>query len=196
MNTWLIVLLVFVGLLILLLFYVNYGRWHIDSNMLAKNFKIKEFLEKPWHQYAFIPNRFQKKCVSDTKATYTRKSNGDINISNTCKTKDGKTTTVHGEGYIYGLSKLKVSFLPKALSYIDKFLQIFGDINLFTADYYVLSTDNINYAMIGTSNIDYLWIVVRDPDYFTIKENQSHYKRLVALAADRGYPVAELVTSS
>lgn len=196
MHTWLIMLLVFVGLLILLLFYVNFGRWNISSYMLAKNFKPKLFIDKPWHQYAFIPNRFQKKCVSNINAIYTQKANGNIDIKNSCKTKDGKVIIAKGEGYIYGPGKLKVSFVPKVLTYIDKFLQLFGDINLFTADYYVLSTDNLNYAMIGTSNLDYLWVLVRDPNYFVIKENQPQYKRLVALAADRGYSVINLLTSS
>ena len=196
MAWWLILLLVFVGMLILLLFYVNYGRWHIDGYMLANNFKPKLFTQKPWHQYAFIPNRFQEKCASNVTAIYTQKSNNNINVKNTCRDKAGKLITANGEAYVYGKSKLKVAFVPKALTYIDKFLQLFGDINLFTADYYVLSTDNINYIMIGTSNLDYLWILSRDPNYFKTKENQPHYKRLVALAADRGYPVSDLLTGS
>ena len=196
MEVWLIVPLVFIGLLLLILFYVNYGRWRIDSHMLAKNFKSKLFLEKSWHQYAFIPNKFQKKCSTDTSAVYTQKLNGNISVKNTCRDKNGKLITVTGEAYLYTPSKLKVSFVPKILTNVDKFLQIFGDINLFTGDYYVLSTDNINYAMIGTANLDYLWILVIDPNYFNIEKNKSQYKALVAMAADYHYPVTDLLISS
>lgn len=196
MGTSWILLLIFVGMLVLILFYVNYGRWKIDSNMLARNFKPTLFLQKPWHQYASMPNKLQKKCATDISSTYTQKPNGSISIKNTCEGKDGKLITKTGEAYIYAPGKLKVSFAPKVFTYTDKFLQLFGDINLFTSDYYVLSTDNINYTMIGTANLDSLWVLVRDPNYFNLEANKSQYKRLVAIAADRYYPVAELLTSS
>jgi len=42
-----------------------------------------------WYQVAWIPNRFQKQCVSDTVATYRDLGDGRIEVLNRCKQADG-----------------------------------------------------------------------------------------------------------
>lgn len=186
MHTWAIVLLSFVGLIVLVLFYVNFGRWKIDNDMLDHSFNIKSFLDQSWYQYAYLPNKFSKKCKGNITSIYST-----MDVINKCD-----SGTQKGEVYIYSPSKIKVSYVPKILTYIDKFLQLFGDINLFTKDCYVLSTDNINYVMMGSSNLKSLWIMTKDPNYFNIEDNKPLYKRLVAIAGDLYYPVSDLLTSS
>ena len=76
-----------------------------------------------WYQVAWIPNRFQKQCVSDTAATYRDRGDGTVEVLNRCKLADGKSDSVLGiarppagvariEGGQLKPARLEVSFLP------------------------------------------------------------------------------------
>ena len=49
-----------------------------------------------WYQVAWIPNRFQKQCVSDTAATYRDRGDGSVEVLNRCKLADGSLDDVLG----------------------------------------------------------------------------------------------------
>ena len=49
-----------------------------------------------WYQVAWIPNRFQKQCVSDTAATYRDRGDGSVEVLNRCKLATGSIDDVLG----------------------------------------------------------------------------------------------------
>ena len=111
-----------------------------------------------WYEVAKYPNRFQKKCVGETSANYTRKNNGRIEVLNSCRDKNGKMTTATGEAKIIDSTtnaKLKVRFAPSFISFLPF---VWGD-------YWVIDLEpNYQYAVIGTPSRDYLWILSRTPE--------------------------------
>jgi apolipoprotein D and lipocalin family protein len=40
-----------------------------------------------WFEIARFPNRFQRRCVGDVRATYVRRSDGRIDVINRCRTR-------------------------------------------------------------------------------------------------------------
>lgn len=120
-----------------------------------------------WYQIALYPNTFQKQCVSNTTAEYKPLANGQIEVTNQCKTSDGSTSKVVGAARIKPLklfgvpvgkgtvnSKLEVRFAPAFLSWI----------NAVWAPYWVIQlADDYRYAVIGEPNREYLWILSRTP---------------------------------
>jgi apolipoprotein D and lipocalin family protein len=106
-----------------------------------------------WYEIAKIPNRFQKKCVSNSAAYYSLSEDGTIKVVNSCKEADGELNSVEGVAKIVDTktnSKLEVSFVS-----------IFG-INLFWGDYWIIGLDDeYSYAVIGTPNRKYGWILSR-----------------------------------
>lgn len=66
-----------------------------------------------WYEIAKYPNRFQKKCVGNTTATYALKQNGRIEVVNRCTKADGKMLRAVGEAKVVDKksnAKLKVRF--------------------------------------------------------------------------------------
>ncbi len=43
-----------------------------------------------WYEIAKYPNRFQKKCVGDTKAEYSLQPDGNLQVINRCRMEDGQ----------------------------------------------------------------------------------------------------------
>ncbi len=111
-----------------------------------------------WYEIAKYPNKFQKKCVGNTSATYTRKENGRIEVLNQCLMKDGMMNTAKGEAKIADKatnSKLKVRFAPGALSFLP----------FVWANYWVIDLEkDYQYAVIGEPGRDYFWILSRQPE--------------------------------
>lgn len=120
-----------------------------------------------WYQIALYPNTFQKQCVSNTTAEYKPLANGQIEVTNQCKTSDGSTSKIVGAARIkppkvFGVpvgkgtvnSKLEVRFAPAFLSWI----------NAVWAPYWVIQlADDYRYAVIGEPNRKFLWILSRTP---------------------------------
>jgi apolipoprotein D and lipocalin family protein len=44
-----------------------------------------------WFEIARYPNRFQRQCMGDVSATYTRRPDGRIDVVNRCRTATGDT---------------------------------------------------------------------------------------------------------
>lgn len=120
-----------------------------------------------WYQIALYPNTFQKQCVSNTTAQYKPLANGQIEVTNQCKTQDGSTSKVVGAARIkppkfFGVpvakgtvtSQLEVRFAPAYLSWI----------NAVWAPYWVIQlADDYRYAVVGEPNRKFLWILSRTP---------------------------------
>jgi len=118
-----------------------------------------------WYQVAWIPNRYQKQCVSDTAATYRDLGNGNIEVLNRCKLADGKSDSVLGiarppagvariEAGRLMPARLEVSFLPAWLRWTG----------IGWGAYWVvdLAPDG-RYAIVSESSREYLWVLARQP---------------------------------
>jgi len=110
-----------------------------------------------WYEIAKYPNKFQKKCIGNTTATYNLLGEGDIEVVNECLKKDGKIDTVKGKAKVVDTktnAKLKVRFAPSWLSFISA---VWGD-------YWIIDLDKeYQYAAVGDPDRKSFWILSRTP---------------------------------
>ena len=138
-----------------------------------------------WYQVAWIPNRFQKQCVSDTAATYRDLGNGSVEVLNRCKLADGKGDSVLGlarppagvariEGGKLIPARLEVSFLPAWLRWTG----------IGWGAYWVvdLAADG-RYAIVSEASREYLWVLARQPA-LTPSDDAAVKAKLQALGFD------------
>lgn len=134
-----------------------------------------------WHEIARFPNWFQKKCTGDVRATYTRRSDGRIDVLNRCRLKDGSTSEARGVARVEDAktnAKLKVRFAPAALSWLP---MVWGD-------YWIIGlADDYSWAVVGSPDRQYLWILARNPAL-----DETQYATVTAVARDNGFDVTRL----
>jgi apolipoprotein D and lipocalin family protein len=110
-----------------------------------------------WYEIAKFPNRFQKKCISNTKAVYTAKPDGNLRVLNSCKTAGGETSEAEGLARQIGAKdspKLEVRFAPEWLSFLP---MVWGD-------YWVIDLDpQYQLAAVSDPSREYLWVLSRTP---------------------------------
>jgi apolipoprotein D and lipocalin family protein len=110
-----------------------------------------------WYEIAKFPNWFQKKCVSNTKAVYTAKPDGNLRVLNSCKTAGGETSEAEGLARQIGAKdspKLEVRFAPEWLSFLP----------LVWGDYWVIDIDSqYQVAAVSDPRREYLWVLSRTP---------------------------------
>lgn len=110
-----------------------------------------------WYEIAKFPNWFQKKCVSNTKAVYTTKPDGNLRVLNSCKTATGETSEAEGLARQIGAKdspKLEVLFAPEWLSFLP----------LVWGDYWVIDLDpQYQVAAVSDPRREYLWVLSRSP---------------------------------
>lgn len=101
-----------------------------------------------WHEAARFPNQFERDCVAAT-ATYTKRDDGLIGVTNVCIKADGSRETARGRAKVADKAtnaKLKVSF--------------FGP---FFGDYWVLDVaPDYSWALVGEGTGRYLWVLTRE----------------------------------
>ncbi|MBB1061222.1 lipocalin family protein [Marilutibacter spongiae] len=137
-----------------------------------------------WHEIAHLPMFFQNQCVGDVTATYTPREDGLIGVRNACRTDDGSMDVAEGTARPAGdaQGQLEVRFAPDWLSWLP---MVWGD-------YWVLETGpDYEWAVVGSPGKDYLWILSRTPTM-----DRERFEALRERAAQRGYPVDELVMMS
>ena len=135
-----------------------------------------------WHEIALFPNRFQAQCLADTTATYALKPNGRIEVTNRCRTQDGKTDVAVGEAKLAvedgSNAKLKVRFAPAYLAWLP---QVWGN-------YWVIELDaNYQFVVVSEPNREFLWILSRTPAL-----NESTLAGIKTRLTARGFDVAKL----
>jgi apolipoprotein D and lipocalin family protein len=115
-----------------------------------------------WYQVAWFPNRFQRQCVSDTRAAYRGQTNGRIEVINTCRLADGTTDRARGEARPVGAlsdgqlqpAALQVSFLPHLLRWTG----------IGWGSYWVIQlADDYRYAVVSEPTREFLWVLSRTP---------------------------------
>jgi lipocalin/uncharacterized protein YbjT (DUF2867 family)/ligand-binding SRPBCC domain-containing protein len=134
-----------------------------------------------WFEIARFPNRFQRQCAGDVRASYTRRPDGRIDVVNRCRTADGETEA-RGIARIVdeqSFAKLKVRFAPAWLSFIPA---VWGD-------YWIIGlAPDYSWAVVGEPGRDYLWILARAPQ---LDDESIAAARSAARAS--GYDVERLV---
>ena len=137
-----------------------------------------------WHEIARFPNRFQRGCAGDVRASYAVRADGRVDVTNRCTGEDGRATTAQGVARVVDTrtnSKLKVRFAPALLSWLP---QVWGD-------YWVVGlADDYSWAVVGSPDRKYLWILAR-----AAALTGEPYERALASARDNGFAVERLVTT-
>jgi apolipoprotein D and lipocalin family protein len=137
-----------------------------------------------WFEIARFPNRFQRQCVGDVRATYTRRPDGRVDVVNRCRVAEGETEA-HGVARIVDartFAKLKVRFAPAWLSWLP---MVWGD-------YWIIGlAPDYSWAVVGDPGRDYLWILARAPH---LDDDSIAVAR--AAARDNGFDVDRLMPTS
>ena len=137
-----------------------------------------------WFEIARFPNRFQRQCVGDVRATYARRADGRVDVINRCRTAEGDTEA-RGVARIVDertFAKLKVRFAPTWLSWLP---MVWGD-------YWIIGlAPDYSWAVVGDPGRDYLWILARAPH---LDDDSIAVAR--AAARDNGFDVDRLVSTS
>ena len=134
-----------------------------------------------WHEIAHLPMFFQRKCVARITATYTPRADGSVGVRNGCDDKTGQRIVSEGSARpVAGQpGQLQVRFAPDWLAWAP-----------FTwADYWVVELDpDYQWAVVGGPDRKYLWVLSRTPAM-----PRARFEQIKARAAQRGYPVGDLV---
>jgi apolipoprotein D and lipocalin family protein len=137
-----------------------------------------------WFEIARFPNRFQRQCVGDVRASYARRPDGRLDVVNRCRTADGQTEA-RGVARIVdeqSFAKVKVRFAPAWLSFLP----------LVWGDYWIIGlAPDYSWAVVGEPGREYLWILAREP---RLDDKSVAAARAAALAS--GYDVERLVPTS
>ncbi|NVO07983.1 MAG: lipocalin family protein [Rhodoferax sp.] len=110
-----------------------------------------------WYEIAKYPNRFQKKCVADTRADYQLQASGTVQVTNRCRKENGDMEQAVGEARQIGAAtspRLQVRFAPAWLSLLPF---VWGD-------YWVIDLD-ADYQLVAVSEPqrEFLWVLSRTP---------------------------------
>jgi len=138
-----------------------------------------------WHEVAKYPNWFQRKCASNTHATYKALAPGRVEVLNRCRTAEGKMIEALGLARQIGAAdspKLEVRFAPEWLSLIP----------LVWGDYWVIDIDEA-YQLVAVSEPkrNYLWVLSRTPQV-----NAAAYEALLQRLKAQGFDLNKLELSA
>ncbi|STR45274.1 lipocalin family protein [Iodobacter fluviatilis] len=127
-----------------------------------------------WYEIASFPMYFQRMCVADTTAEYTKQGDDKIGVLNRCRKQDGSFAEAGGHASVVpnsGNAKLKVSFFWP-----------------FSADYWVFGLgDDYQWALVGNPNHKYLWLLSRSQ---TI--SRQDLNAALDIAKEQGFDISQL----
>ena len=134
-----------------------------------------------WFEIARFPNRFQRECVGDVRATYTRRPDGRVDVVNRCRTADG-STEARGIARVvdeHSFARLQVRFAPAWLSFLPV---VWGN-------YWIIGlAPDYSWAVVGVPGRDYLWVLAR-----TSRLDGVPTAAALAAARNNGFDVKRLV---
>jgi lipocalin/ligand-binding SRPBCC domain-containing protein len=137
-----------------------------------------------WFESARFPNRFQRQCVAEVRASYMRRADGGIDVLNQCRTEDGQ---IQASGIARVVddrtfARLKVRFAPAWLSFLP----------IVWGDYWIIGlAEDYSWAVVGSPDRDYLWILARTP---RLDDQSAAAARAIARA--NGFDVERLIPSA
>jgi apolipoprotein D and lipocalin family protein len=129
-----------------------------------------------WYEIASFPQSFQKGCTATT-ATYSLRSDGEIDVLNRCRKHrlDGVENQALGRARVVDTvtnARLEVSFFRP-----------------FWGGYWIIDLGNdYQYAVVGHPGRDYLWILSRTPTMAP-----EVYDGILSRLRERGYQTERLV---
>ena len=137
-----------------------------------------------WFEIARFPNRFQRECVGDVRASYTRRDDGRIDVTNRCSTAGGDREA-RGVARVVNRAtnaKLEVRFAPALLSFLPS---VWGD-------YWILGlSPDYDWSVVGSPDRKYLWILSR-----TRTLSEAAWTEAVGVARSAGFDTDRLVRTS
>lgn len=148
---------------------------------VVEKIELDKYLGK-WYEIARKPFLFQNKCYSNVSAKYSLNDNANINVDNSCYSKDGKLQQAIGEAFTQNPpfnSKLKVSFLPKAIRFLP----------IGRGDYWILKIDdNYQTVLVGGPSRKYMWILSRSQnlDEIVVQDYLDYAKKI-------GFDVSDII---
>ena len=110
-----------------------------------------------WYEIAKFPNWFERKCVANTRAEYSLRGDGSLQVTNRCTMANGKVDEAVGTARQIGPAtspKLQVRFAPDWLSMIPA---VWGDY------WIIVLEDNYQWVAVSEPSREYLWILSRSP---------------------------------
>lgn len=144
------------------------------------NLDVQRYLGR-WYEIAKFPNRFQKKCVSDTSADYALRPDGKLSVLNQCRLANGEWEKALGLARQVGdaqSARLQVRFAPAWLSFLPF---VWGD-------YWVVDLDDrYELAAVSEPQREFLWILSR-----TAQVDPARYAALLARLASMGLDTSRL----
>ncbi|MDB6047527.1 MAG: lipocalin [Pseudomonas sp.] len=135
-----------------------------------------------WYELARLPMFFQRNCAQ-SEAHYTLKDDGNIGVTNRCRTLDGKWEEATGTAS------------PQVPGKTDKLWVVFDNWfsrifpGLAKGAYWVLYVDDgYKTALVGNPDRKYLWILSRTP-----KVSDATKEELLSRARQQGYDTTKLI---
>ena len=134
-----------------------------------------------WYEIAKYPNIFQRQCVSDTRALYRPREDGQLDVVNRCRKDNGEMVEAVGRARQIGPAdspRLEVRFAPDWLSWLPV---VWGN-------YWVIDLDPA-YQLVAVSEPkrEYLWILSRSPTV-----DAGAYQALLARLREKGFDLSKL----
>lgn len=137
-----------------------------------------------WVEIASIPQFFQRKCVRDTKATYSATDNSLIKVENVCTRDDGSREKAEGRARrvdIESPAKLEVTFI-----------ELFGEYRFWVSGgYWVIALDgDYQWAVVGHPSRRFGWVLARDKRLSAVA-----LAEIIGRIKSQGYDACEFVVT-
>lgn len=134
-----------------------------------------------WFEISRLPMWFERNCIGDVTATYTRQPDNRLDVVNRCRSQDA-FISARGIAEVPDPAhpgQLRVRFAPDWLAWIPA---VWGD-------YWIIDLDpDYRWVMIGAPSRGYLWILARTPIL-----DQAITNRLKQKAADLGFDTIPMI---
>ena len=137
-----------------------------------------------WVEIASIPQFFQRKCVRDTRATYSAAENSLIKVENVCTRDDGAREKAEGRARrvdAESAAKLEVTFL-----------ELLGEYRFWVAGgYWVIALDtNYQWAVVGHPSRRFGWVLARERRLSPVA-----LAEIIGRVKSQGYDACEFVVT-
>lgn len=170
--------------LVVLAGFLAIGFAHSAENLdpkTASNIDLKRY-QGTWYELARLPMYFQRDCAQ-SEARYLLKDDGNVAVTNRCRTHDGEWQQASGTAS------------PQVEGKTDKLWVVFD--NWFSrllpwagkGDYWILYVDDhYKTAVVGNPNRKYLWLLSRTPNVPEWVKQE-----MLGKARQQGYDTSRLI---